>query len=144
MKDKCYWLVQLKYKQKCNNFGYLSIQVWLKGNDNGLASSNLKMTIYDGIMMMTRCPTSFWILNDNDDDVRWHRTNANNTRGIFRGFKEHFGLFICNLAPCETSLKKRQRHDDLAITVNDAAPCTKPPSAVLKTGLDQFCLFLAV
>ena len=22
-----------KFKQKCNNFGYLSIQVWLKGND---------------------------------------------------------------------------------------------------------------
>ena len=26
-------MIGLGYKQKCNNFGYLSIQVWLKGND---------------------------------------------------------------------------------------------------------------
>ena len=31
--DKRYWLIGLSYKQKCNNFGYLLIQVWLKGND---------------------------------------------------------------------------------------------------------------
>ena len=33
MVDKRYWLIGLSYKQKCNNFGYLSIEVWLKGND---------------------------------------------------------------------------------------------------------------
>ena len=27
-------MIGLSYKQKCNNFGYLSIQMWLKGNDN--------------------------------------------------------------------------------------------------------------
>ena len=26
-------MIGLSYKQKCNNFGYLSIQMWLKGND---------------------------------------------------------------------------------------------------------------
>ena len=40
-----------KLKQKCNNFGYLSIQVWLKGNDNcasGTASSPLREIFPDG------------------------------------------------------------------------------------------------
>ena len=26
-------MIGLSYKQKCNNFGYLSIEVWSKGND---------------------------------------------------------------------------------------------------------------
>ena len=29
-----------KLKQKCNNFGYLSTQFWLKGNDKGILGSN--------------------------------------------------------------------------------------------------------
>ena len=82
---------------------------------DGLASSNLDMTIYDRFMTMTTTPhvilikwrfmtdlwqwrqrhLSFWILNDDDDDARCH-------------------------------WKKWRRHDDLAVTVNDAAPWNTP------------------
>ena len=34
-------MIGLSYKQKCNNFGYLSIQVWLKGNDTAVSKKNL-------------------------------------------------------------------------------------------------------
>ena len=61
---------------------------------DGLASSSLKMTIYDGFMMMTTTPLI--ILN-----IKWRW-----------GWRQ-------------TSLKKKwRRHDDLAVTVNDAAPCS--------------------
>ena len=32
-RESCYWLRSSSFRLKYNNFGYLSIQVWLKGND---------------------------------------------------------------------------------------------------------------
>ena len=39
---KCYCLSSSSFRQKYNNFGYLSIQIWLKGNDNRLRLVNFK------------------------------------------------------------------------------------------------------
>ena len=62
---------------------------------DGLASSNLKMTTYDRFMMMTTTPHI--ILN-----IKWR------------------------WPWCPTPLKKKwRRHDNLAVTLNDAAPWTR-------------------
>ena len=47
-------MIGLSYKQKCNNFGYLSIEVWLKGNDTIRETSFIK-----GFW------TESWVLNIN-------------------------------------------------------------------------------
>ena len=54
-------MIGLSYKQKCNNFGYLSIQVWLKGNDTTVTFISCDVIIYIIIGNMNKAMNFFLI-----------------------------------------------------------------------------------